>query len=126
MAVDLIAAAWVSLRRPAAAAALCTAALVPAHALGPQAPFTPPGAASAAAAASPTAAEPEFGGLSGVRLGTPPQALIDGRWHRLGEPVRGARLGAVSRHGATLLHPDGRREHLWLLPTASKPERGQP
>lgn len=126
MDVDLIARPPLALQRHVAAAALCAAALVPAQALGPQAPFTPPGAASAAAAASPTAAEPEFGGLSGVRLGTRPQALIDGRWLRLGEAVRGARLGTVTRHGATLLHPDGRREHLWLLPTAPKPERGQP
>lgn len=112
-----------SLRRAAAATALSAGALLPAHALGPQAPFAPP-AATSAAATSPIATEPEPTGLTGVRLGTPPQALIDGRWHRRGEPVRGARLSAVNRRGATLRHPDGRRELLWLLPPALEPERG--
>ncbi|MBE7426540.1 MAG: hypothetical protein HS106_10915 [Ideonella sp.] len=123
MAGDLMARCVRSLRRAAAATALSAGALLPAHALGPQAPFAPP-AATSAAATSPIATEPEPTGLTGVRLGTPPQALIDGRWHRLGEPVRGARLSAVNRRGATLRHPDGRRELLWLLPPALEPERG--
>ena len=90
------------------------AAPMMARALGPSAPFTPPFAASAAATSQIAAAKIESGGLTGLRLGASPQALIDGRWHAVGDIVRGARLSAVTRRGATLQHPGGRSEQLSL------------
>jgi hypothetical protein len=89
-----------------------------AAATGPRDPFTPP-AASAASAPAATDAAPEaiVSGLTGVRLGSAPAALIDGTWVRPGQPVRGALLGAVRIDGAVLRHPDGRSEHLALFPT---------
>jgi hypothetical protein len=97
-----------------------------AHALGPAAPFTPPGAASAVAAEQIAPLAPATTGLGGVRLGAPPQALIDGQWHRGGTAVRGAVLHTITRHGVTLRHPDGRTEHLWLLPRPTTSEQAKP
>lgn len=119
-----------SATRRTAIALLLGLALAPAHALGPSAPFTPPAtpqqAASAPADRALPAAAAGTSGLAGVRLGTPAQALIDGRWHRAGDAVRGARLVAVTRTGVTLHHPDGRAEQLFLLPGAPAPERAKP
>lgn len=100
--------------------ALLPCLCAPSLALGPAAPFTPPAEAGtpAASTAAISSAPAEITGLAGVRLGTPPQALIDGRWHRPGDTVRGARLHAITRHGATLQHPDGRSERLLLWPLA--------
>lgn len=130
----------------AAALALCAPLLGPSAvlALGAAAPFAPPArivvkpappapppapaaAAAATAAAPPQAAaasEPEATpvaavagtGLSGIHLGTPPRALIDGEWVALGERVRGARLDAVRTAEVQLRHPDGRIERLPLTP----------
>ena len=106
-------------------------------ALGAAAPFAPPAppartavkpAALALAAAAPpqavAASEPDAtpvaavagSGLSGIHLGTPPRALIDGEWVALGERVRGARLHAVHAEEVRLRHPDGRIERLLLTP----------
>jgi hypothetical protein len=114
MAVDLK-----LLSRCAAVALLCSAGA--AHALGPAAPFTPPRAAAAPPAGA-IAAAPQTSALAGVRLGTPAQALIDGQWLRSGATVRGAVLVAITRHGVTLRHPDGRAEQLWLLPRPATAE----
>ena len=85
-----------------------------ARALGPNAPFTPPTAGSAVAVSEITARKPQPGGLTGLRLGASPQALIDGRWHAIGDSIRGGRLSAVTRRGVTLQHADGRSEQLPL------------
>ncbi len=96
----------------------------------PPAPALAPAAAAAAAATAATlpqaaaASEPEAtpvaavagSGLSGIHLGTPPRALIDGEWVALGERVRGARLDAVRAAEVHLRHPDGRIERLPLTP----------
>jgi hypothetical protein len=107
---------------------LLSAAAAPACALGPSAPFTPPAAAASAPAidSAQTAAAADASGLAGVRLGATPQALIDGHWHRAGDAVRGARLVAVTRHGVTLQHPDGRVDQLFLLQSAIAPARARP
>lgn len=110
-------------------ALLLGCAAAPACALGPAAPFTPPAAAAASAPADraiAASAAADVSGLAGVRLGNRPQALIDGRWHRAGDAVRGARLTAVTRTGATLQHPDGRIDQLFLLPSAAVPQRAKP
>lgn len=107
------------------ASMLLLAGAASAHALGPAAPFAPPRAASVAHAEATAAAEP-MAGLTGVRLGAAPQALIDGHWHRSGATVRGAVLQTITRDGITLRHPDGRAERLWLLPPPTHPQRVTP
>ncbi|HEY6356200.1 MAG TPA: hypothetical protein VIY30_17080 [Burkholderiaceae bacterium] len=86
-------------------------------AAGSDDPFTPPVRASATSESTglPSAA----GGLSGVRIGTLPAALIDGTWIRPGQTVRGARLEDVRVDGASLRHPNGRLEHLTLIATSA-------
>jgi hypothetical protein len=120
-------------------------ALLPADAaaLGPKAPFVPPRASAApgdagtdvvaalapgaapsgapAAAAAPGivdgASASPLPGVAGIRLGGgAAMALIDGQWWRTGSRPRGARLASVTRQGAQLVHDDGRREFLPLLP----------
>jgi hypothetical protein len=100
---------------------LFAAALLPlaAAATGPRDPFTPPAGAASAPAAADASAEPAISGLTGVRLGSAPAALIDGSWIRPGQPVRGALLGAVRIDGAVLHHPDGRRERIALFATSA-------
>ncbi len=116
---------------------------LPAHALGPRAPFTPPAAVAGppvpaapatrvstdaptidpsssattpeAVSAAATTAMSGLAGLSGLRLGKTPMALIDGQWWRPGDRPRGALLAAVQPGGALLRHADGRIEQLaWL------------
>jgi hypothetical protein len=106
---------------------------LPAQALGPAAPFTPPAAVAPSAAIGPAAAasaptvdlsgsavgaepgSPTLPGLAGLRLGKTPMALIDGQWWRPGDRPRGALLAAVNNNGALLRHADGRTEQLaWL------------
>lgn len=116
------------------ASALCVlawaAAGLPAHALGPAAPFTPPAAVAPSAAAGPAAvanaptidlsgnlvaadsSSPASSGLAGLRLGKSPMALIDGQWWRPGDRPRGALLAAVHNTGVVLRHADGRIEQL--------------
>ena len=62
-------------------------------------------------------AVPGVVGLAGLRLRNHPMALIDGRWSRVGDTVRGARLDTIDSQGAVLRHADGRRER---LPWSSK------
>ena len=116
------------LMRRFALALLLGGAVASACALGPAAPFMPPDAAASAPAAEAIAALPSADviGLAGVRFGSTPQALIDGRWHRTGDAVRGALLMSVTRKGVTLQHPDGRVDQLFLLPSAAAPERARP
>jgi hypothetical protein len=96
-------------------------------ALGSAAPFLPPARAAAADAASEAAMPAEAGssapaeappGLLGIRSGPRSAALIDGAWVDVGQQARGARLVSVTREGAHLTHPDGRREFLPLNPEA--------
>ncbi len=113
MAVDLM----------RALAPLIALAAAPATwALGSAAPFVPPRTASAPALAAPAASgsaaaeavAPGTEGLAGVRLGVQPMALIDGRWWRVGDLPRGARMQTVDAWGVTLRHPDGKLERLML------------
>ena len=95
-------------------------------ALGPTAPFAPPRASASAASmplADSTSAQPSRVGLAGLRLGPHPMALLDGEWRQPGDSVRGARLTQLDSRGVTLLHPDGKRERLWLAapPAAANP-----
>lgn len=108
----------------AIAAALLLAWPVGADALGPTAPFTPPraGAASMPPADS-ASALPTRVGLAGLRLGPRPLALLDGEWRQPGDSVRGARLTQLDSRGVTLMHPDGKRERLWL---AAPPAEANP
>jgi hypothetical protein len=115
-------------RRQLGVALVLCAAAVPSWAIGPTSPFQPPRPAAARTSAGAAAAPAiEAGHLTGLRLGAAPQALIDGRWHRLGDIARGATLVAITRDGATLRYPDGRAERLGLWParpipvTASSP-----
>ena len=98
-------------------------------AMGAAAPFTPPSRVAAPASAPASAATrdpatPAFvsaavavgSGLSGMHLGSPPRALIDGEWVAVGDMVRGARLQALRADEAQLRHPDGRLEHLRMAP----------
>ena len=102
-------------------------------AVGSQAPFTPPKltVATGEPSAAPTSpagvsSEPpgvssgvgSGAGLSGLRRGQPSQALIDGKWHRIGDAVGEARLLAIDNHRVTLAHADGRRQFLSLSPDA--------
>jgi|CXWL01.1.fsa_nt_gi hypothetical protein len=103
----------------------CLLLTTPAFALGPNAPFEPPRAASASALAAAVGSHPLPGnaatdGLTGVRLsGAAAAALIDGRWWPVGSTLRGARLVDVQRHQVLLRHADGRVEPLALHPAAA-------
>jgi hypothetical protein len=86
------------------------------HAMGPQAPFVPPNhAVVLASAADPNAQALASRGLSAVRLGSRPQALIDGLWVGPGQPVRGGLLLRLTPNHVVLQMPDGRTEHLPLF-----------
>ncbi len=101
---------------------------LPAWPLGAAAPFTPPAALQARAAAPGAAAvvapvpadaaasAAVAASLAGIKSGVAPQALIDGRWWSVGERVRGALLVAVSAQSVRLRHADGRIESLRLTP----------
>lgn len=121
-------------------AALCGAvgvcgawlAPAPAAALGPSQPFTPPAALSPAPASTSAATAVEAGtpsdtaesvptGLTGVRLGSSPRALIDGQWVALGAPARQGRLVQVRAHEAVLRLPGGALERLAMFPEAPSP-----
>ncbi len=117
---------------------ICGAWLAPqtAAALGPAQPFTPPAAVPPAAASpgtdaaveagTPTdSAEPVPTGLTGVRLGSSPRALIDGQWVALGATARQGRLVQVRAHEAVLRLPGGALERLAMFPAAPSPA-GQP
>ena len=86
------------------------------HAIGPQAPFVAPvvGETSVDTATPVPTQDGAEVGLSGVRVGRYPGAIIDGKWVRKGKAVRGARLSSVSRSQVVLKHPDGRQEVLSL------------
>ena len=135
--VAVIPAALTSRRRPILAVwlALCGPLITTTSvlAMGAAAPFTPPprvAAPTAAAASAPASAatlDPTTpalvnsavateSGLSGMHLGSPPRALIDGEWVAVGDTVRGARLQALHADEAQLRHPDGRLERLRMAP----------
>jgi hypothetical protein len=101
-------------------AALAAAALLhaTAHAVGPKDPFTPPGRAPVVVPDVRGSATSTAGhsGLTGLRFGRKPQALIDGEWVALGQTVRGARLARLRPQHALLVHPDGREERLSMFP----------
>lgn len=106
-------------------AAACGALVLPALALGPLAPFVPPGKDSATEGALALGATPARdaapSGLSGVRLGRHAGALIDGLWIAQGAAVRGAKLESIKRDRVLLRHPDGRGETLTLYPATAAP-----
>ena len=85
-------------------------------------PLPPAAAASAGlsgAVGSNAGALPPGGaisGLTGVRLGSRPQALIDGQWFTPGAQVRGARLLAIQADAVLLQPPDGAAQRLALTP----------
>lgn len=102
----------------------------PAAALGPSQPFAPPAAVSPAAASPGSTvqagtpsdtAESVPTGLTGVRLGSSPRALIDGQWVALGAPARQGRLVQVRAHEAVLRLPGGALERLAMFPEAPSP-----
>lgn len=108
----------------ALAAALLVAWPLGAGALGPTAPFTPPRAsATSMPLTDSTSALATRVGLAGLRLGPHPLALLDGEWRQPGDSVRGARLTQLDSRGVTLMHPDGKRERLWL---AAPPAEANP
>jgi hypothetical protein len=101
-------------------------------ALGPTAAFTPApervaisGVAAAQAATAASGTPPSNAvtaasatGLTGTRLGSRPQALIDGQWWPMGAqlPSRSAaRLVGISAQQVSLRHADGRLETLNLF-----------
>ena len=91
--------------------------VLPAHAMGPSAPFVPPVAAQVAGGdVAVGAAETKPNGLTGVRLGKYAGAVIDGQWIRKGQAIRGARLVAIQRTKVTLRHPDGHQETIEMYP----------
>ena len=96
-----------------------------AAAMGPHAPFAPPAPRAVASTASAATAAEAATGLRGVRLGSAPAALIDGRWITPGQPVRGARLATIRIDGAVLHHAGGRTERLALFPTPATPLGGR-
>jgi len=96
-----------------------------AFALGPKDPFAPPGRTSVASAAQVHVAV-QGAGLSGVRLGKTPAALIDGEWITLGDSVRGARLTAVRLHEVVLQNADGRIERIAMFPEPASPAASAP
>ncbi|MDI1259089.1 hypothetical protein [Aquabacterium sp.] len=92
-----------------------------AWALGPSAPFLPPAmAASGTGTGAPLVTEGVafgVGGLTGIKRGRSPSALIDGRWVTQGDMVRdGVVLVAIERHAVQLKHADGTVERLVLSP----------
>ena len=94
-------------------------------ALGPQAPFTPAPERGSAAAAAPAATTPGAAlpatGLSGVRLGSAPMALIDGHWWPPGSSPRAdLTLVAIRETGVGLRHRDARLEWWALHPQAQR------
>ncbi|MCB1982184.1 MAG: hypothetical protein KDF63_09735 [Rhodoferax sp.] len=104
-----------------AAAALATLAVLHGGALaaGPQMPFEP---LSATSAAEVTAASAP--GLQGIRTGRWPAALVDGRWLRPGEAVAGHRLVEVHGDGVVWLAADGRRHRAtWPATLPDEPTR---
>lgn len=89
-----------------------------ARALGPSAPFLPP-AMAASGVVEPSAAGGvvDSSGLTGIKRGRSPGALIDGRWVTQGGMVRdGMVLVAIERHAVQLKHADGTVERLVLSP----------
>ena len=94
----------------------CMAGPCAALALGPGAPFTPP-VVTVADTTDPALASPITQGLSGIKLGRRPQALIDGVWVLQGDAVRdGAVLTAIGRRSVQLRHADGTLEQLQMSP----------
>lgn len=85
-------------------------------AMGPAAPFVPPNAQST----DPTVGvmqSPVTTGLTGVKLGRHPQALIDGQWAAPGDSVRtDSVLVSVGLRDVQLQRADGSIEQLTLLP----------
>jgi hypothetical protein len=103
-----------------------------AFALGSAAPFDPP-AVAASGVDLPLMGSPSSKGLSGLRLGRLPQALIDGSWFAQGATVRDdAVLVAIERQAVQLRHADGTIERLELSPdvamtrSAQHPKRPSP
>lgn len=96
-----------------ASALLWLATAHSAHALGPDRPFAPPNARLPNTANSDAPPAPA-GHLGGLRLGSTPAALIDGRWVPIGGTARGARLKDIQPPYALLQHPNGRLERLAL------------
>lgn len=88
-----------------------------AAAVGPLDPFTAPAPTLPADSTS----APPTSGLTGVRLGHQPAALIDGAWVSPGQAVRGARLASVRPDGALLRFADGRTERVALFPVSAAP-----
>lgn len=108
-------------RRLLAVACCCLAARA-AWALGPAAPFVPPGKEAAAIAPSGLGADGgASSGLAGVRLGRHAGALIDGAWVPQGASVRKARLESVRRDRVVLRHADGSAETLNLYSATAAP-----
>ena len=102
-------------------AAASLLAALPAGALGPTQPFTPPAVTRGSVAAAPADAPAAVGeaaasGLMGVRLGSSPRALIDGEWVALGAPARKGRLTEVRAHEVVLRLSGGGTERLALFP----------
>ena len=84
-------------------------------ALGPGAPFTPPGAPSSHNTNTvETLAQPDSSGLTGIKLGRHPQALVDGQWISVGAVHKDAVLVSVGVHDVTLRHANGTIERLTL------------
>ena len=119
-------------RLVSAATAACAALAAPvAEALGPQAPFTPAperavGAHAGGTATSAGAAAPATG-LAGVRLGSAPMALIDGRWWPPGSsPRTDLTLITIRETGVGLRHRDARIEWWALHPQAQRQPQPAP
>ncbi len=90
-----------------------------ANALGPAQPFAPPAKLSANDGAAALALATN--GLTGLRLGSRPAALINGEWLHIGQTTRGAKLISITQQQAQLLHPDGRSETLLLAADSAPP-----
>ncbi len=102
-----------------------------ASAVGPAAPFAPPRAVPVAVVApvalAGTAVDAdglpiapavvELPTLAGIRRGQSPQALLDGRWYRVGDRLGEAQVLVIEATRVTLLVRPGRQEVLSLLPT---------
>jgi hypothetical protein len=97
--------------------ALVLLAMAPsAMAMGPSAPFVGPDA-STPDANDPSLGNPATKGLTGIKLGRKPHALIDGEWRSQGATVReDAVLVAIERQAVQLRHADGTIERLALSP----------
>jgi hypothetical protein len=105
----------------------------PASPLGAAAPFVPPGVSPSASADAPALSAPNAPpaaagaiSLSGIRMGVPPQALLDGQWLAPGAMVRGARLVAVSADAVQLRAADGQMQRLALTPQVDLRRTGAP